>query len=95
MQNTNYFRIIKSKILKFLGLCLVPSKMLKFSGLDGGCEGSFRVFWPLDAKIRLKYKIANILPKKFKWRLVLLCKMMGQNLKIFYSNGELNMPIYF
>jgi len=27
MQNTNYFGMIRCKILKFLGLCLVPSKM--------------------------------------------------------------------
>ena len=50
MQNTNYFGIIKSEILKFLGLCLVPSKMLKFSGLDGVVKVLFGFFGLLMLK---------------------------------------------
>ena len=46
MQNGNYFGMMKYKMPKFSGLCLVSSKMPKFLGLGGGSEGSLGFFLP-------------------------------------------------
>jgi hypothetical protein len=51
MQNTNYFGMMKCKIPKILGLCLVSSKIPKNSGLGGGSECSFEFFLPLETQI--------------------------------------------
>jgi len=56
MQNTNYFEMMKCKILKFLGLCLDSFKIPKFSGLVGVAKALLGFFFCL---LRPKFRMQN------------------------------------
>jgi hypothetical protein len=91
MQNANYFGMVECKMPKFLGSCLVPSKiqnLLSHESLLRIILGFFGLLRP-KSKMENNHRFAKI----FAWCLVPFCKMMDQNPKFFGKKGELNIPL--
>jgi hypothetical protein len=82
IQNTKYFGMMKCKIPNFSWVCLVPSKIPKFSRSkihEAALLGFFRLLKP-----KSRMQNSNYFAKNFGWCLVPFCRMVGQNSNFFW-----------